>query len=65
MTKLVKIWITILLIVMVVEIIVSVVLPIVSIINGGDWSGLVLWVFVPGLVVAVRLFYGYLKGEDE
>ena len=69
MTKSEKIYAAILLGVVLLEMITLIVLPVVKIIRTGDWSCCIVWVFAPGLAVAARVFYDFLKigkkGGDE
>ena len=65
MTKFQKIYATILMIFILIEMTITIVLPIVKIINTGDWSSCILWVFAPALAVEARLFYDVMKHYED
>ena len=65
MSKLEKIWTIILLSVVIFEMVTLIALSVATVIRSGDRSCCIVWVFVPGLVVAARIFYGYLKGRYD
>ena len=63
MTKSEKVFSVILIVIMAIEAVILAVLPVVKIIGSRDWSSLILWVFIPALAFAIRVFCGILKEE--
>ena len=64
MSRFSKICAMLIMVVVTFEMLLSFFVPLYKGISYNDWSGLILWIFIPGLIIVLRIFHFALDEND-